>query len=69
MTTLSTTAASLPLLLDRGTGSSAWSPLALTLAAGLATSALFALFLTPALYPLAAALSGRKGEAGRSTGG
>ncbi|MFZ5584817.1 MAG: efflux RND transporter permease subunit [Thermodesulfobacteriota bacterium] len=69
MTTLSTTAASLPLLLDRGTGSSAWSPLALTLAAGLATSALFALFLTPALYPLAAALSGRRGEAGRATDG
>lgn len=56
MTTLSTTAASLPLLLDRGTGSSTWGPLALTLAAGLITSALFALVLTPALYPLAARL-------------
>ncbi|MBI4798775.1 MAG: efflux RND transporter permease subunit, partial [Desulfarculus sp.] len=56
MTTLSTTAASLPLLLDRGTGSSTWGPLALTLAAGLVTSALFALVLTPALYPLAARL-------------
>lgn len=56
MTTLSTTAASLPLLLDRGTGSSTWGPLALTLAAGLISSALFALVLTPALYPLAARL-------------
>lgn len=61
MTTLSTTAASLPLLLDRGTGSSAWSPLALTLAAGLAPSALFSLLLTPALFPLADRLGHRRG--------
>ncbi|MCB2186820.1 MAG: efflux RND transporter permease subunit [Deltaproteobacteria bacterium] len=54
MTTLSTAAASLPLLLDRGAGSATWSPLALTLAAGLIVSAAFSLFLTPVLYPLAA---------------
>ena len=52
MTTLSTLAASLPLLLDQGVGSSAWSPLALTLAAGLAASALVCLLLTPVLYKL-----------------
>ncbi|MFH1059975.1 MAG: efflux RND transporter permease subunit [Pseudomonadota bacterium] len=70
MTTLSTTAASLPLLLDRGTGSSAWSPLALTLAAGLITSALFALLITPALYPLATALARRRRAApDQATGG
>jgi HAE1 family hydrophobic/amphiphilic exporter-1 len=59
MTTLGTGAASLPLLLDRGVGSGAWAPLALTLAAGLVVSACFSLVLTPALYPLAAHLESR----------
>ena len=59
MTTLSTAAAALPLLLDRGEGSGAWAPLALTLAAGLVTSAIFALFVTPVLYPAAAWLDRR----------
>lgn len=62
MTTLSTSAASLPLLLDRGTGSSTWAPLALTLAAGLISSALLALVLTPALYPWSARLEGQDRE-------
>ena len=71
MSTLSTTAGALPLFLDHGTGSSAWAPLALTLASGLIVSALFALLLTPALFPLAARLDARlKGKAGiRDDGG
>ena len=59
MSTLSTTAGALPLFLDQGTGSSAWAPLALTLASGLIVSALFALLLTPALFPLAARLDAK----------
>ncbi len=59
MTTLGTSAATLPLLLDRGVGSGAWAPLALTLAAGLITSACFSLVLTPALFPLAARLEAK----------
>jgi len=50
MTTLTTVCASLPMLLDRGTGSATWVPFALTLAAGLTASALFSLFLTPTAY-------------------
>ncbi|MCB2186997.1 MAG: efflux RND transporter permease subunit [Deltaproteobacteria bacterium] len=69
MTTLSTAAASLPLLLDRGAGSATWSPLALTLAAGLIVSAAFSLFLTPVLYPLAARLEPLGRGEGRKEGG
>jgi hydrophobic/amphiphilic exporter-1 (mainly G- bacteria), HAE1 family len=50
MTVVTTLLASLPMLLDRGAGSSMWSPFALTLASGIFTGALFALVLTPVLY-------------------
>lgn len=50
MTVVTTLLASLPMLLDRGAGSSMWSPFALTLASGILTGALFALVLTPILY-------------------
>ena len=51
MTVLTTFFASLPMLLDRGAGSSMWSPFALTLAAGVISGALFSLTMTPILYP------------------
>jgi multidrug efflux pump subunit AcrB len=49
MTVVTTLLASLPMLLDRGAGSSMWSPFALTLASGIFTVALLALVLTPIL--------------------
>jgi len=50
MTVLTTFFASLPMMLDRGPGSSLWSPFALTLATGFITGALFSLAITPGLY-------------------
>ncbi len=50
MTVLTTFFASLPMLLDRGPGSSLWSPFALTLAVGIIAGALFSLAMTPILY-------------------
>ncbi len=50
MTVLATIFATTPMLLDRGEGSSMWSPFALTLAVGIATSTLFSLVITPILY-------------------
>jgi HAE1 family hydrophobic/amphiphilic exporter-1 len=50
MTVLTTSLAALPMLLDRGEGSSLWSPFALTLASGIVTGTLFSLVLTPLLY-------------------
>ena len=50
MTTMTTVCASLPMLFDRGIGSSTWVPFALTLASGLTASAMFSLVLTPAAY-------------------
>ncbi len=61
MTTLTTLAGSVPLVLDTGVGSDAWRPLALTLAAGLLGSGLACLVLTPALYPLTRRLERRLG--------
>ncbi|MFH1117177.1 MAG: efflux RND transporter permease subunit [Pseudomonadota bacterium] len=56
ITTLTTVVGAVPMLLDRGTGSSLWAPFALTLAAGLAVAAPASLILTPALYAAAANL-------------
>jgi HAE1 family hydrophobic/amphiphilic exporter-1 len=50
MTTMTSVCASLPMLFDRGIGSSTWVPFALTLASGLTASAMFSLVLTPAAY-------------------
>jgi HAE1 family hydrophobic/amphiphilic exporter-1 len=50
MTTVTTVCTALPMLLDRGTGSSTWGPFAVTLSSGLLASALFSLVLTPAAY-------------------
>jgi HAE1 family hydrophobic/amphiphilic exporter-1 len=50
MTTVTTVFTALPMLLDRGTGSSTWGPFAVTLSSGLLASALFSLVLTPAAY-------------------
>ncbi|MFH0824048.1 MAG: efflux RND transporter permease subunit [Pseudomonadota bacterium] len=52
MTTLTTLFGCLPMLIDRGTGSEAWAPFALTLTAGLAAAAVFSLLITPPLYLL-----------------
>lgn len=59
MTTLTTVAAALPMLLDSGTGSTTWGPLSLTLVAGLSCASLFSLILTPAVYPAILRLTGR----------
>jgi multidrug efflux pump subunit AcrB len=56
MSALTTIAAALPLLLDQGAGADAWAPLALTCAAGVLGSSLFALVITPLLFPAAARL-------------
>ncbi len=40
----------LPMLLDRGAGSSMWAPFALTLAAGMPAATLFSLILMPGLF-------------------
>ena len=50
MTVMTTVCASLPMLFDTGSGSSLWSPLALSLAAGIAASAIFSLVMTPTMY-------------------
>lgn len=50
MTVLTTVLAMLPMLLDRGSGSSLWSPFAVTLAPGVVCGAMFSLLITPTLY-------------------
>ena len=50
MTVMTTVFASLPMLFDTGSGSSLWSPLALSLAAGMTASAVFSLVMTPTMY-------------------
>jgi HAE1 family hydrophobic/amphiphilic exporter-1 len=50
ITTLTTLAGSIPMLLDTGEGSSLWKPFAMTLSAGLVTATLVSLVLTPPLY-------------------
>jgi len=59
ITTLTTVVGAFPMLLDRGTGSSLWTPFALTLATGLTVAAVASLVLTPALYLIAANLRKR----------
>lgn len=59
MTTLTTVGAALPMLLDRGAGSSTWGPFSLTLVAGLTCASLFSLILTPAAYAAILRLSRR----------
>ncbi|MCA1959706.1 MAG: efflux RND transporter permease subunit [Desulfomonile sp.] len=59
MTTLTTVGAALPMLLDRGTGSSTWGPFSLALVAGLTSASLFSLVLTPAAYVAILRLSRR----------
>jgi HAE1 family hydrophobic/amphiphilic exporter-1 len=50
ITTLTTVAGSVPMLLDTGQGSSLWNPFAITLAAGLTSASAVSLVLTPPLY-------------------
>lgn len=50
MTVVTTVCGSLPMLFDTGRGSSLWSPLALSLAAGMTASAIFSLVMTPTMY-------------------
>ncbi len=50
MTVLSTVCGALPMMLDRGAGSSMWAPFALTLATGMITATVFSLILTPPLF-------------------
>jgi HAE1 family hydrophobic/amphiphilic exporter-1 len=59
MTTLTTVGAALPMLLDRGAGSTTWGPFSLTLVAGLSCASLFSLILTPAAYAAILRLSRR----------
>ncbi|MEW6351745.1 MAG: efflux RND transporter permease subunit [Thermodesulfobacteriota bacterium] len=63
MTTAITLITALPVLCDRGTGSSTWVPFAMTVTAGLTVSALFSLVLTPAIYPHIVRLEQRIGNA------
>jgi HAE1 family hydrophobic/amphiphilic exporter-1 len=50
MTVLTTFFATLPMLVDRGAGSSLWSTFALTIASGIISGAVFSLLITPVLY-------------------
>ncbi len=50
MTLLTTVFATMPMLMDRGQGSSMWSPFALTLASGICAGSVFSLMFTPLLY-------------------
>ena len=50
MTTVTTVCTALPMLLDRGTGSSTWGPFAVTLSSGLLVSGVVLAALTPAAY-------------------
>jgi len=50
MTSLTTILGLLPMALDRSEGSSLWSPLAITVIGGLATSTILTLFIVPAFY-------------------
>ncbi len=50
MTSLSTIAAMLPLIADKGESADLWSPLALTVVSGLALSSVLTLFVVPAAY-------------------
>lgn len=47
MTVFSAICGAIPMVLDRGEGSNMWGPFAITISAGMATSCVFALILTP----------------------
>lgn len=67
MTVMTTVCGSLPMLFDTGRGSSLWSPLALSLAAGMTVSAIFSLVMTPTMYTALEELKARVWKPVRTT--